>query len=60
MKLVGRTDKGYIKGDITCLEFVDKNNARKFTEEEAILYRDSIVSDLFEFFGCKEFNFERI
>lgn len=57
--LVVWTDKGYVKGDITNLEFVqEKNQARKFTNDEFFLYKDSIAQDLFDFFGCKKFGFE--
>lgn len=59
MNLVAKTDKGYIKGDIHVgIEFVDKENARQFTEREATTYRDSIVADMFDFYDCKEFCFE--
>jgi hypothetical protein len=59
MILVAKTDRGYIKGDLhSGVEFVDKENARQFTLEEASCYRDSIVADMFDFFDCKEFCFE--
>jgi len=58
---VGKTDKGYIKGDVCIgVEFVKKENARRFTESQAQMYKQSIADDMFDFFDCKYFEFEKI
>lgn len=60
-KYIFWTDKGYIRGDLEKeIQFVDKSNARSFSEDEIHLYRESIVANVFEFYGCKEVRVEII
>lgn len=56
------TDKGYLIGDIYIgVAFTNnKENARKFTETEAIIYKNSIADDLFDFYLCKTMEFEKL
>ncbi|OHD25275.1 MAG: hypothetical protein A2Y34_03985 [Spirochaetes bacterium GWC1_27_15] len=58
---VAVTDKGYIKGDnYQGVEFVGKENARQFTNQEAFIYRKSIAADMFDFYKCNSFWFEEV
>ncbi len=58
---VAKTDKGYIKGDIyKGVEFVDKDEARQFSLNEAHLYKDSMAQDMFDFYKCTRFQFEEL
>jgi len=61
IKYVAVTDRGYIKGDnYQGVEFIDKENARQFTNEEVVVYGNSIAADMFDFYKCNEFWFEEV
>jgi hypothetical protein len=58
---VFKTDQGYIKGDLRSgVEFVAKEQARKFTLIEVIAYGESIAADMFDLYNCKTVEFERL
>lgn len=50
-----KTDKSYLKGDMwNGVDFVEKENARRFDETDILLYWDSISADLTQFFDIKK------
>jgi len=61
IKYVAVTDRGYIKGDnYQGIEFVTKENARQFTNEEVHVYGRSIAADMFDFYKCSSLWFEKV
>jgi hypothetical protein len=59
---VVKTDRGYMGGDLHqgVTFYTTPDKARKFTLEEANLYRDSIFTDMFEFFDIEECCYEEL
>lgn len=55
------TDQGYIKGELhNGLQFVEKEDARTFSNVEIELFADSMIEDLHTYYSCEKVEIEAL